>query len=250
MKPKAKMLKMDQVLNSLIDDDSSQNFLNSSDSSASDSSDECDQEPLGKKPNSTVKHETDVRTPFKQIQNLNSHQHSSTGKVDLKKPAILDSDSDDDLPLLTLVKKKALSHEANESYEKKVNCSSTSEILSDSDEDDDLPLGMLLEKMRPTKPVHNEKLRHYLQIHETDSKTDLAQIYAYLNGLYPFLREGLRDADFENATDFYDESESPPNDECSRQNLELSYINRSPTVHLDSSERFILSLKNLKRKTN
>ena len=227
MRPPKKCMKVEQVIDVL---------LNSQDESFSDDEDSNSKSPikLAKTPikSQIMKKSPPIQEGITQKETIAVKQIASNTSNSSD-----DEDDDDDIPLALLVKmngKKSINNtKINETGIEGDVEDGNDEDSDESDDEDDIPLARLVAKKIETKPNRSNKNKN--------NKKSL------LKGIFDFIdseSEEEREITKPNFNDSMSDKENSSNANKANHKSPL----KSPVILFDNSNRFILSIKNLKRK--
>ena len=230
MKPPKKCMKMEQVIDVL---------LNSQDESFSEDEDSNSPIKLSKTP---IKSQIEIKSPpiiesiikkeIIPVKHLVSNSLDSSTSDD-------EDDDDDDIPLALLI---------NKNVNKSINNTKSNETGiegdvedgndEDSDDEDDIPLARLL-----AKNLQNSSNKSNNNPNKTKSKNNKKSL---LKGIFDFIDSESEDDQEKNFNDSMSDKENDLNVNKSSRKSNSPLM--SPVILFDNSNRFILSIKNLKRK--
>ena len=230
MRPPKKCMKVEQVIDVL---------LNSQDESFSDDEDSNSKSPI-KLPKTPIKSQIEKKSP--PIKESITQKETITAKQitnDSSDSTDDEDDDDDDIPLALLVKmngNKSINNTKNNETGIEGDVEDGNDEDSDeSNDEDDIPLARLVAKKFETKPNSSNK-------NKNNKKSLLKGIFDFIDSESEEERENTKP----NFNDRMSDKENSSN--ANKANRKSNSPLKSPVILFDNSNRFILSIKNLKRK--
>ena len=179
-----------------------------------------------------------------------SSENESNDENDMQSVNKSDESTDDDLPLSMLVARRIITPiKPFQSNQLRKRVSDDDESMESSDDEDDLPLSALAAKKTIRKPFQQQDINIQKSINTNlklnDEKQEIKQKRSVYQKVNSFLK-GIFDS-----IELDSEDESEESKEKNKSNkINIYKTSDSPVLNYDRNvTRFILSLKNLKRKS-